>query len=267
MNDKDITKLAKEWETLAEKLYLLGYKKFSVALRKSIEPLINYIETTGIYPTELANLLVTQIPISTAMNEFVPLVADRTAKNFYKSYLKFLPESAGIAVGFSSEAFTAGMTEYLNTVGLKHITEITETTRKLVNQAFRDSLENGETTAQLVKRIEKYTGMGKSRAMLIARTETLMSSAKAKELQEQEYPFEMDVLWIHDAPKEPRSWHVNLNRQVRQGDKFKVVSPDGVTYYMKYAGDPAGGAINNCNCKCSHIYKVKRDSEGNPINK
>jgi len=87
MTDKDITKLAKEWETLAEKLYLLGYKKFSLALRKSIEPLINYIETTGVYPTELANLLVTQIPISTAMNEFVPLVADRTAKNFYKSYL------------------------------------------------------------------------------------------------------------------------------------------------------------------------------------
>jgi hypothetical protein len=34
MTDKDITKLSKEWETLAEKLYLLGYKKFSVALRK-----------------------------------------------------------------------------------------------------------------------------------------------------------------------------------------------------------------------------------------
>ena len=266
MTNKDVERLSKEWETFAEKLYLLGFKKFSQALNKSIQPLLDFIETTGVYPSELANLLVTEIPIATAMNEFVPLVADRTAKNFYKSYLKFLPDSTSVSVGFSSEAFTIGMNEYLSSVGAKHITEITETTRKLVNQAFKDSLENGETTAQLVKRIQKYTNVGKSRAMLISRTETLMSSARAKDLQAQEYPYEMDVLWIHDAPKEPRSWHVKLNRQVRQGDKFKVVSPDGVTF-MKYPGDSAGGAINNCNCKCTHIYKVKRDSEGNPINK
>jgi hypothetical protein len=271
ITDKEIEEFAKDWDKFVARLYILGYRKFSVALKKSIDQVIATLEQSqsAVLTSSVSSILITELPISLAMSEHINLVADRTAKQFFRSYLKYLPDNAGIGVGFGNEMFREGLRKYIETIGADHVKDITETTKRLVKQAFIDSANEKETIKQLAKRIEKYTvgNIGKSRAMLIARTETLMASAISKELQADAMPYVLDAVWVVDNPKEHRSWHLSLNmKKVPKGDKFKVVSPNGVTY-MKYAGDSAGGAINVCNCKCTHFYKPRTNKDGDLIKK
>jgi hypothetical protein len=88
---------------------------------------------------------------------------------------------------------------------------------------------------------------------MIARTETLMASARAKEGQIKEFDavgVDFEKEWIHDHPKVPRETHVALSgKRVKRDEKFNVNGK-----MMKYPGDPAGGASEVINCRCSAIF-------------
>jgi len=270
-------KIVKEWEAFRLRLYLLGYAKFTKALKKQIEPIIASLEGTQqiVLINAMSTELITTLPIQQAFNEFVSVVGDRSAKKTYQLFMRSLPESANISVGFGSDIFKAQMQEYLNTVGNQHIKDITDTTRKLVGKAFTDGIEAGDTTRQLSKRIESYTlgsnGSGlegrinvKARALMISKTETLMASEIAKDLQIDESVYLYEKKWHHDHPKTPRSTHLAVasNKPI---DKDKPFNVGGVN--MMYAGDPKGGAENVINCKCSTIYIPKEDKKGDLIKK
>ena len=270
-------KVIKEWEDFMRRMYLLGYAKFTRALKKQIEPILQSLTQTeqAVLINAMSTELITTLPIQQAFNEFIPVLADRTAKKTYQLFIRFLPEQANISVGFGSSIFRDSMREYLNTIGTQHIKDITDTTRKLVDKAFRDGIEAGDTTRQLAKRIESYTlgtnGSGlegrinvKARAFMIAKTESLMGAEKAKDLQIDESVYLYENQWIKGHPKEPRETHiqVSLNKPI---DKDKPFIVGGVK--MMYAGDSKGGAENVINCKCSTIYIPKEDKQGNLIKK
>jgi len=270
-------KITKEWEAFRLRLYLLGYAKFSKALKKQIEPILASLEGTQqiVLINAMSTELITTLPIQQAFNEFISIVGDRSAKKTYQLFMRSLPNSANISVGFGSDIFKAQMHEYLNTIGGQHIKDITDTTRKLVSKAFTDGIEAGDTTRQLSKRIESYTlgsnGSGlegrinvKARALMISKTETLMASEKAKDLQIDESVYLYDKKWIHDHPKTPRNTHLDVAGR-KPIDKDKDFNVGGTM--MRYAGDPKGGAENVINCKCSTIYLPKEDAKGNLIKK
>jgi len=61
----------------------------------------------------------------------------------------------------------------------------------------------------------------------------------------------------------PRLWHKDLDRQTNPDNKgiripvsqpFLVNTPDYGIIEMQYAHDPAGLAVNNCNCRCCTVY-------------
>jgi hypothetical protein len=148
-------KITKEWEAFRLRLYLLGYAKFSKALKKQIDPILASLEGTQqiVLINAMSTELITTLPIQQAFNEFISIVGDRSAKKTYQLFMRSLPNSANISVGFGSDIFKAQMQEYLNTIGGQHIKDITDTTRKLVSKAFTDGIEAGDTTRQLSKRI------------------------------------------------------------------------------------------------------------------
>lgn len=270
-------KVIKEWEDFMKRMYLLGYAKFSRALKKQIEPILASLENTqqAVLINALSTELISTIPIQQAFNEFITVLSDRTAKKTYQLFMRFVPESSSISVGFGSSIFRDGMREYLNTIGTQHIKDITDTTRKLVAKAFTDGIDAGDTTKQLAKRIESYTlgtnGSGlegrvnvKARALMISKTESLMGSEKAKDLQIDESLYLYEKKWIHDHPKVSRVDHVNVSKKPPI-DKDKLFDVNGTM--MRYAGDPKGGAENVINCKCSTIYLPKEDEQGNLIKK
>jgi hypothetical protein len=270
-------KINKEWEAFRLRLYLLGYAKFSKALKKQIEPILASLEGTQqiVLINAMSTELITTLPIQQAFNEFISIVGDRSAKKTYQLFMRSLPNSANISVGFGSDIFKAQMQEYLNTIGGQHIKDITDTTRKLVSKAFTDGIEAGDTTRQLSKRIESYTlgsnGSGlegrinvKARALMISKTETLMASEKAKDLQIDESVYLYEKKWVKGHPKEPRETHIQVS-QNKPIDKDKPFIVGGVKMY--YAGDSRGGAENVINCKCSTIYLPKEDAKGDLIKK
>jgi hypothetical protein len=255
----------------------LGYAKFSKALKKQIDPILASLEGTQqiVLINAMSTELITTLPIQQAFNEFISIVGDRSAKKTYQLFMRSLPNSANISVGFGSDIFKAQMQEYLNTIGGQHIKDITDTTRKLVSKAFTDGIEAGDTTRQLSKRIESYTlgsnGSGlegrinvKARALMISKTETLMASEKAKDLQIDESIYLYEKKWVKGHPKEPRETHIQVS-QNKPIDKDKPFIVGGVQMY--YAGDSRGGAENVINCKCSTIYLPKEDAKGDLIKK
>lgn len=276
MTNEEINRVSKEWDLFMMRMYLLGYAKFSKALRKQIEPILASLEATQSISIVkgLSAELISTIPIQEAMIPFITTVSDRTAKQFARQYVKYLPKDVSVGVGFGSARFKQEMADYVRTIGSEHIKDITETTRKLVNKAFIDGLENGDTLKQVAKRIESYTlgsnGSGltgrinvRARALLIARTETLMASGQAKDLQVDEYPYIMEKKWIHGHPKEPRLEHLNAVEHKKAKDETWTL----YGHKMKYAGDRNGGAENNCNCRCSTVYIPKQDKNGNLLRK
>lgn len=271
MTNDELNKINKEWEKLTTALYYLGYRKFNAALKKSIEPLLlviaesqNYLVAENFlnsvfYQTQL------QIPIQETMREFIRISSDRTAKNIARTYLKYVPKGVNLGVGFGSAQFAKDIEEYINTVGGQHIKDINDTTLKQIKKAFVDSANKGETLKQLSKRIEKYT-LGsinetrRGRSLLIARTETLMSTARAKQSQIKEFEdlgVDFEKQWVVGRPKQHRADHLAMNGNRIDKDAFFTFS--GVK--MKYAGDPAGGAANNCNCRCSTVFIAKEENE------
>ena len=60
-----------------------------------------------------------------------------------------------------------------------------------------------------------------------------------------------------------RSWHRDLDRQTNPdangvripvNQPFLVNTPNVGLIEMQYAHDASGGAMNNCNCRCSTVY-------------
>jgi uncharacterized protein with gpF-like domain len=271
MTNDELNKINKEWEKLTTALYYLGYRKFNAALKKSIEPLLlviaesqNYLVAENflnsvLYQTQL------QIPIQETMREFIMTASNRTANNIAKTYLKFVPKGANLGVGFGSAQFAKDIEDYIKTVGGQHIKDINDTTLKQIKKAFIDSANEGETLKQLSKRIEKYTlgsinDSRRGRSLLIARTETLMSTARAKQAQIKEFEdlgVEFEKQWVVGRPKQHRPDHLATNG--KRVPKDNVFTFSGVK--MKYAGDPAGGAANNCNCRCSTVFIAKEENE------
>jgi len=276
MTNEEINKITKDWESFQLRLYLLGYAKFSKALKKQIEPILLSLQQTNNVNVVmgLSSELISTLAIQEAMIPFITTVSDRTAKQFAKTYVRYLPKDVNIGVGFGSAKFRQEMLDYINTIGNAHVKDITETTRKLVNKAFIDGIENGDTISQLGKRITSYTlgsnGSGlqgrinvRARALLIAKTETLMASGMAKDLQQDEYPYLFEKQWIHGHVKEPRHEHVDaVNKRKDKNDTWTLYGRK-----MKYAGDKDGGAINNCNCRCSTVYVPKQDKNGKLLRK
>lgn len=267
MTNRDIVKITRDWEAFTDRLVILGYRKYALALKEQIEPILKSLEGTSSISTVLglSDVLITELPIQRAMLEFLPIVSDKTGRQVARMYKQYLPKDSGLGVGFGSEQFKKEMGEYIKDIGYDlHAKDITETTKNLTRKALQDGLDNGDTMRQVAKRVQEYTGMNKSRALMIARTETGMCSAKAKELQTLDYPYEFETIWIHDSPSKPRDWHVALNmKRVDFGEgRFNA---DGAL--MKYPHDTNGGARNVINCKCSYVNKPKEDSEGNLIRK
>jgi hypothetical protein len=102
-----------------------------------------------------------------------------------------------------------------------------------------------------------------TRARMIARTESLMVTNASKYTQSELMPIVMEKTWVHDHPKMPRDWHIALSGKTIDLDK--KFNANG--YMMKHPGDPAGGATNNINCKCTMLTKAKYDEENNIIYK
>ena len=101
--------------------------------------------------------------------------------------------------------------------------------------------------------------IGRSRAALIARTETHNAASYANHAYHSQVRNDLGLTmvkrWVSTGDTRTRPTHASANGQtVPMDEKFLV---GGVE--MEYAGDPAGGASNNVNCRCVIVYADEDD--------
>ena len=255
-----------EFDTKLQKyLETYGYRLFSKALKQSIQPILDALNQSEsvAFTNSIAAMLYTEVPIATAMQTFYNTAWNKQSRGYVKWLKANLPPQATIGVGFENPIMDAALKEYFNTIGGQHIKDINATSLKKIQSAFQTALQNNEGFRGAEKRLIKEVGMSKTRARMIARTESLMVTNAAKYTQSELMPIVMEKTWIHDHPKMPRDWHIALSGKTIDLDK--KFNADGTM--MKHPGDPAGGAGNNINCKCTMLTKAKLDKENNIIYK
>jgi len=143
---------------------------------------------------------------------------------------------------------------------LLYLTNISVSMAKRIERIITEGREEGLSLTQLAEKIsDKVLPIGRSRAALIARTETHNAASFANhqyhEILKKDLDINMMKKWVATSDLRTRSAHIDANGQIRQMDEpFEV----GGTAMM-HAGDPNGGAKNNVNCRCVIVYADSQD--------
>lgn len=85
-------------------------------------------------------------------------------------------ERLSTELGISFDLLQPGLLEYVEEHSAKLVTQVTDTTKQAIRDVLRDGLAEGEGIPALRKRIEELGVFNRSRAELIARTETTTNS-------------------------------------------------------------------------------------------
>ena len=138
------------------------------------------------------------------------------------------------------------------------IVDVTETTRKKVQEILGDAIERGLNPTQTQELLLEEIGDPK-RARAIARTESTRANNEGKKRSAQDYANEtgqvLFKVWIWGGSREPRIEHFELqNKPIRSDEKF--IGINGLL--MDKPGDISGGAINTVNCSCTVVYLSER---------
>ena len=158
--------------------------------------------------------------------------------------------------------------KYINENTATKVTEISETTRQNIKRSIKKKISEGESIPVIAKEIRQNNGFKPYRATMIARTETHMAMNYANDEISKTLGFKDPVKeWNSSIDDRTRGWHKTMNgRVVKQDEMFEIYTPVGkgnfAMKYMKYTGDPNGGALNVVNCRC---FTLRYDSEDEVI--
>lgn len=133
------------------------------------------------------------------------------------------------------------------------VTKMTETTKAQIRSALTDAIDLRLDVRQTAKLIRDKIGGSvlRSRALLIARTETTRAANLAAEMGASETGIELQKVWIATADTRTRPAHLAMRgKDPIVKDALFVVGGKK----MKHPGDPAGGPENVINCRCTVSY-------------
>ena len=146
--------------------------------------------------------------------------------------------------------------QFMQDVGSTRITEISDTTRKIISKTILDNRSEGVAVISKAINERMSPKFTRARASTIARTETHTASSFA--IQKQAENFEapqMRKKWIATTDDRSRASHLAVNGQEVGIDEDFVVGGKK----MSYTGDPKGGASEVINCRCVIVYTEPED--------
>ncbi len=193
--------------------------------------------------------------------EFFPMTVTHFRKVFRVIYdtnnKKFKDELKDeIFVLDRSEDFEKLINDYFATREL-FLTGVSARLAARIDKVIGDGRADGLNLDQIARKVAADFGFARSRAALVARTETHSAATFANhqyyKTASDDYGLGLVKQWVATNDARTRESHRNANGQERDmAEDFLI---DGVP--MNYAGDPKGGAKNVVNCRCVIIYKDK----------
>jgi uncharacterized protein with gpF-like domain len=232
------------------------FKRLNTLFRKFLNTQLYTYREFGIYDDGVA---------TQSLNEdFMPLILTHYRRIFQVVYKanedKYFNNQKQEALVFGrSTDFEELVQNYFNTRQLVLAgitTRMANRISRLIEQGRADNL----TLTEIAKLVSnKFLPISRSRAALIARTETHNAASFANHSYHQKVEADLGIKmlkkWVATNDGRTRSSHVSANGQVVDMNEDFTVG--GMP--MGYAGDPKGGAANVINCRCVIIYADERD--------
>jgi len=176
--------------------------------------------------------------------------------------VQFKRDAPSLSIGFASQFFKNKVREYLLKTAGERIKSVNDNTKEKVKAVMTKYEFSGAANIAGKMRKEIHV-INKNRAMLIARTESLTAMNYVSHVSAVQEGVTSKA-WLHTIgrSKDYREEHLAVNEKPI-GIKEKWVL-NGLS--MAYPGDPNGGAINNCNCRCSVLYGYDKATKPNYSN-
>lgn len=233
------------------------FKKLNTLFSKFLNVHLHLYNQYGIYEPQIA---------TQSLNEdFFPLMLSHYKRTFQAIYK--INEEKYELMRKADEAFVFGrsvdfelvVNEYFNTRQLI-LSGITERMANRISKTIEIGRADGLTLPQITKLVsDKFLPISRSRAALIARTETHSAASFANHAYhktvEKDLGLKMLKQWVSTNDGRTRSSHSAANGQtVDMNEDFLIGGTP-----MGFAGDSKGGAKNVINCRCVIVYADERD--------
>ena len=156
--------------------------------------------------------------------------------------------------------------ELYNPVIAENVTQVTQTTKIMIERSIVSSLNDGLGTEDTAKRLAESSAFSRQRSRVIARTETHQAMNYANNTIAKRMNLKKPVKkWASALDERTRGWHRDMNSKPAIGidEMFMVLTPTAggaiTERFMSYTGDPAGGASNVIQCRCFTLYYDQDD--------
>lgn len=245
VKDDDRIEYWKSFERRRESFDAKYTRVFSRAIRKQLE-IYEDAETIQDFRKEI-----NEQPIKDAFTDLYTEVGDTFARLTWQGLKKMPYIETKQEPDWKERMIQAALVDASG-----RIVEITEVTRRKINQIITQGLEEGLSIEDIKRRIigttslQPLNGTLQQRARRIARTE-IVSASNAGSLEGAlSTGLEFDKQWLSTVDDRTRDSHIEADGQtVSKRAPFLV---DGEQ--LAYPGDPKGSAGNVINCRCTQIY-------------
>ena len=233
------------------------YRTLNTLFRKFLNTQLYLYKEFGLYESQIAQQRLNE--------DFMPLMMShykRVFKAIYKNN-----EDNYMMDRKADEAFVFGRNKDIETIIEQYffsrqlvLAGITARMSNRISVLIEQGRADNLTLPQIAKLVsDNFLGMSRSRAALIARTETHNAASFANDsyhlMLQEDTGIKMLKRWVATIDDRTRPTHSEASGQiVDMSEDFMV---GGVP--MKYAGDSRGGAKNVINCRCIIVYADERD--------
>jgi hypothetical protein len=255
-----------------------GILHFRKAIASTIQPVISHVANFGAQSAlDSLDILVSRNKIEAAFTDFYFFVgkehklwADKDYIPMFSSFEKkkergvppiqvrvaVAPADAGLGAGFFNPRWLQRLKNLVyGEEAAKRVTSITNTIKKKLRAVLGRAVKEEVRPSVMARRIQAEMN-GKfsvARSKLIARTEsTYIANLAAKESAMEAanaVGMDLDKIWVDTRDALVRDSHWVDGNPIPAEDKFKIGDK-----LMDCPGDPAGGAEECCNCRCTHLY-------------
>ena len=141
--------------------------------------------------------------------------------------------------------------QFLATTGARHISDIDDTTTKIIRRTIQSNQGAGVAAISKAIRERMSPPFTRSRAATIARTETHSAASYATHEQYKSFD-EPDMMkqWVATNDERTRAAHFAVSGKEIPIDEDFIVGGKP----MSYPSDPRGGAAEVINCRCVLVY-------------
>lgn len=209
-----------------------GYLQRAEKTEKVVESIVEEMRLAGLKTRKVVQAMIAKL--YGAESKATIAILDKSGK-----YGLTAPTSAQINVLLRKSATV------FEKIALQHLGQSGNATQKL-RKSLATGISKGESTEQLLKRIQDITGTKESDAMRILRTEKTRVCGQAQQEMCEEY-YKLSgkkprKRWICTF-RNSRDWHISLHRETVDYD-------EPFSNGLMYPGDPNGGAEEVINCMC-----------------